>query len=229
MLYSTSLLFIHFIYSSVHLLIPYSQFIPSPFPFGDCKFSMSVSLFLFSQYVHLYSFKIPHISDIFFSLWLTSLSMIISRSTHVAANGIISVQSFLWPSSIPLYVCTSLYPCICLWTYRLLPCLGYYKIVPLWTLGCMYLFELELSPFPDIFPGVGLLNHKGNPIFSFGRNLCMVFHSSCANLHSHPQCLRGLLNTIFYVGKDPKCRIQKPMLPASLAARAQTRDGGIYQ
>ena len=34
-------------------------------------------------------------------VWLTSFSMIISRSTHVAMNGIISL--FLWLSNIPLY------------------------------------------------------------------------------------------------------------------------------
>ena len=36
-------------------------------------------------------------------LCLTSLSMIISKSIHVAADGIIS--PFLWLSSIPLYSC----------------------------------------------------------------------------------------------------------------------------
>ena len=33
------------------------------------------------------------------------LSMVISRSIHVGANSIISF--FLWPSNIPLYVCTT--------------------------------------------------------------------------------------------------------------------------
>ena len=39
---------------------------------------------------------------IFVFLCLTSLSMIISRSIHVAANGIIPF--FLWLSNIPLYI-----------------------------------------------------------------------------------------------------------------------------
>ena len=38
------------------------------------------------------------------SVWITSLSVIISGSIHVAANGIISFS--LWLSRIPLYVCT---------------------------------------------------------------------------------------------------------------------------
>ena len=41
---------------------------------------------------------------IFVFLWLTSLSMIISRSIHIAANGIISF--FLWPNNIPWYTHT---------------------------------------------------------------------------------------------------------------------------
>ena len=39
-------------------------------------------------------------------------------------------HSFLWLSNIPLYKCTIprlLYPFICRWTFRLLPCLGYCK------------------------------------------------------------------------------------------------------
>ena len=31
-------------------------------------------------------------------------------------------------------------------------------IVLLWITGCIYLFELEFSSFPDIYPGVGLLD-----------------------------------------------------------------------
>ena len=40
-----------------------------------------------------------------FSFWPISLSMIIFRAIHVAADGIISF--FLWLSRIPLYVCTT--------------------------------------------------------------------------------------------------------------------------
>ena len=61
-----------------------------------------------------------------FSVWLTSFSMTISRSFHVAANGIISF--FLWLSNILcIYVPHLLYPFLCWWTFRLLPCLGYCK------------------------------------------------------------------------------------------------------
>ena len=62
-----------------------SQTLSPSFPLGS--FCKSVSLFLFCKEVCLY--------HVFFdatykAVWLTLLSMTISRSIHVAANGIIS-------------------------------------------------------------------------------------------------------------------------------------------
>ena len=56
---------------------------------------------------------------VFVFLWLISLSMTISRSIPVAANGIILF--FLWLSNIPLYICTTSSLSIPL-LIRLLPC-----------------------------------------------------------------------------------------------------------
>ena len=68
------------------------------------------------------------ISDtIFVFLWLTSLSVIISRSIHVVANGIISFFSNVWVIFHCIYMPRLLYPFICQWTFRLLPCLGYFE------------------------------------------------------------------------------------------------------
>ena len=55
------------------------------------------------------SFQIPHINGIMFRVFLclTSLSMIISRSTHVAAKSMISF--FSWLSSISLCVCVRIH------------------------------------------------------------------------------------------------------------------------
>ena len=98
-----SLLVICFMYSNVYMSLPTSQIIPSPLlPVVNVSlFSTSVStkqaLFLFCKLVH-----VCHFLD---STRLTSLSMKISRSVHVAASGIISF--FFMADSIPLYICTT--------------------------------------------------------------------------------------------------------------------------
>ena len=68
-------------------------------------FSVFVTLFPFCEYIHLYHFlKIPHISNIMIlvSAWLTSLSMTVSRSIHVAAHVLL-----LWLSRVLLHLCTT--------------------------------------------------------------------------------------------------------------------------
>ena len=60
-------------------------------------------------------------------VFLISPSMIISRSIHVAANG---AASFFFMAECYSCVCVytpHLYPFFCQWTFRLLPCLSYYK------------------------------------------------------------------------------------------------------
>ena len=70
-------------------------------PFVNHTFVFYVCEFLFWKFICII-FNIPYVSDItwFVFLCLTSLSMIISRSNHVAADGILSF--FLWLSNIPL-------------------------------------------------------------------------------------------------------------------------------
>ena len=89
-------------------------------------------------------------------LCLISLNMIISRSIHVTTNGIFSF--FLFLSNISLYNYTtsslSIYLSIDMWVAFMSWLL---RLVLLWTLWCMYLFELGLSP--DICPRVQLQDH----------------------------------------------------------------------
>ena len=104
-----TLLFIHPIYNSLPLLIPNSHSFPSllPPPSWQPQVSVSVSLFLFLSYVDLCNILDSYIGNIIwypsFSFYLASLSMIISRSIHAAANALF--HSFLWLSNIPLCVC----------------------------------------------------------------------------------------------------------------------------
>ena len=52
-----------------------------------------------SSFVSLLKNQIPHVGDMVFAfVWLISLSMIISRSIHVTANGIIPF--YLWLSNV---------------------------------------------------------------------------------------------------------------------------------
>ena len=65
---------------------------------------MSGNLFLFHRYVHLChilhsTYKWYHTAFVF-SFWLISLSILISRSIHFAANGIISFFFYDWKELI---------------------------------------------------------------------------------------------------------------------------------
>ena len=91
-------------------------FIPA-LPLGS-----SVPFFFFFRF-HIYALAYGisfSRSDLLPSVWQTlgpSISLQITQ-----------FRIFLWLSNIPLYICaTLLYPFICRWTLRLLPCPGYCK------------------------------------------------------------------------------------------------------
>ena len=82
----------------------------NPAPPGPCS---AWDLFLFCKWVHscqALDCKYKWCHMVFVFIWFTSLSIIISRSIHVAANGIILF--LLWLSSIPFH------PFIWQWTFR---------------------------------------------------------------------------------------------------------------
>ena len=93
----------------LHLTLP-----SFPLPTANQQFSVSVSLFLF-YYIHslgfffFFFFRFPKWKRmVFVFLWLTSLSIIPSRSTHVVANGKIL---FFYGWIIFLCVCV----CVCVY------------------------------------------------------------------------------------------------------------------
>ena len=148
MLYNISLLLIYFIHSSLCLFILYPYLAPSPFltpPVTTSLFSISVNLFLFvSKFICIIIFldstyKWYHM--IFVFAWLTSHNMIISRSIHIAANGIISFFFMAeWYSIVYVYyiffIHSSVHGHLSVSVSSLL------WIVLLWTYRCIYPFKL---------------------------------------------------------------------------------------
>ena len=107
--------------SSLSLLIPYHSlsFLSSMVTAG----LFPMSLFLFGIYIHLYYFldsTYKWYQTVFVFVLLILLSIIFSRSIHVASDGRISF--FLWLSSIPLHVCIyiHIYICTSLFIYLLM-------------------------------------------------------------------------------------------------------------
>ena len=126
LLYSSTLLFIHSLYDRSHLLTPTSPSLPqTPPPWQPrvCSLCPWVCFCFIGSFVLDSTYKWYHMVFVF--LFLTSLSMIISSSIHVAANGIISFLFCGWVVLHCTYVPHLIYPFICRWTFRLFPCLSY--------------------------------------------------------------------------------------------------------
>ena len=132
-LYSRFLLVICFIQISVYMSIPISQFIP-PHHFPPLVsirlFSISVSPFLPCKPVHLYHFSRFHIYVLIYDICFSLSDLLHSARQSLdpsMSQQMTKFHSFLWLIFHCIYVSHLLYPFICQWALRLLPCPGYCK------------------------------------------------------------------------------------------------------
>ena len=104
--------------------VPISQFIASPLP--PEVYSLDLCVYFSFVNTVICSIFLDSTYEQFYSSWLTSFCMTVSKSIHISENAT-TLFFFGWVIFHCIYVPHPLYPFLCWWTSRLLPCAGYSK------------------------------------------------------------------------------------------------------